>query len=156
MGYLAMLHQRVSLPWRFRLLNMVGKSLRSMSLPIARLDEERVCEAAMKETGLTDFGDPHYREGLLRLLESAETDADLHLIGCLAIREVITNALASQLLLMDARKGTPEIFERPLTPNHCAGSAAFRDHLPPPYACRRSCAPRHTSVGAATPVTQRR
>jgi Sulfotransferase family len=109
-------HQQSSLPRRFRLLNMVGKSLRGMSLPVARFDEGTVHEAAMKESGLTDFGDPHYREGLLRLLESAETDADLHFIGRLAIREVITNALVSRLLLMDARIRTPEVFERPLRP----------------------------------------
>jgi hypothetical protein len=109
-------HQRSPLPRRFRLLNMVGKALRGMSLAVARIDEETVHEAAMKETGLTDFGDPHYREGLLRLLESAETDADLHFIGRLAIREVITNSLASRLLLMEARKCTPEVFERPLNP----------------------------------------
>jgi hypothetical protein len=52
----------------------------------------------------------------LRFLESAETDADLHFIGRLAIREVFANALASRLLLMEARKRTPEVFDRPLIP----------------------------------------
>ena len=108
--------RRSSLPLRFRLLNMVGKSLRAMSVPVAQFDEETVRTVAVKETGLTDFGDPHFREGLLRLLESAETDADLHFIGRLTVREVIANALASRLLLMEARKRTPEIFERPLIP----------------------------------------
>lgn len=108
--------RRSSLPLRFRFLNMVGKSLQAMSVPVARFDEETVRTVAVKVTGLTDFGDPHFREGLLRLLESAETDADLHFIGRLAVREVIANALASRLLLMEARKRTPEIFERPLIP----------------------------------------
>jgi hypothetical protein len=110
------LSRRSSLPLRFRLLNIVGESLQAVSVPVARFDEEAVRTAAMKETGLSDFGDPHFREGLLRLLESAETDADLHFIGRLAIREVLANALASRLLLMEARKRTPEIFERPLIP----------------------------------------
>lgn len=88
--------------------------MRATKLPVARFDMDSVCEAAIKETGLTDFGAPHYREGLSRLLESAENDADLHFVGRLAYREMITSSLATRLLLTEARKRTPDIFERPL------------------------------------------
>ncbi len=111
-----MLKRRSSLPLRFRFLNIVGKSLQAMSLPVARFDEETVRKAAMKETGLTNFGDPYYREGLLELLESAENDADLHFVGRLAYRETIVNSLGSRLLLTEARKRSPDVFERPLSP----------------------------------------
>ena len=74
------LESRSSFPFRFRLLNLVGRSLRAANLPIARFDEETVHRAAIKETGLTDFGDPYYREGLVRLLSSAENDAHLHFV----------------------------------------------------------------------------
>src|SRR3712207_5154038 len=111
-----MLGPRSSLPLRFRLLNKAGASLRAAKLPLARFDMDSVCEAAIKETGLIDFGAPHYREGLSRLLESAENDADLHFLGRLAYRDMITGSLATRLLLTEASKRTPDIFERPLIP----------------------------------------
>ena len=107
---------RSPLPLRFRLLNSAGKTLRAAKMPFARFDKEGVRRAAVKETHLTDFGDPYHREGLLRLLESAEEDAGLHLVGRLAFREVIVNSLANRLLLVEARKRAPEVFERPLVP----------------------------------------
>jgi hypothetical protein len=76
-----MLESRPTLRLRFLLLNAAGKSLRAAKLPFVRFDEEALREAAVKETGLNDFGDLYHREGLLRLLESAEEDADLHFVG---------------------------------------------------------------------------
>ena len=111
-----MLKPHPSLPLGFRFLNATGRFLRAAHLPIARLDEESVLEAAVKETGLTDFGVPYYREGLSRLLVSAENDAALHFIGRLAYRETVVNSLVNRLLLTEARKRTPEIFQRPLAP----------------------------------------
>ena len=113
---LTVLGSRSSLPLGFRFLNVAGRSLRTMHLPMARLDEETVLEAAVKETGLTDFGAPYFREGLLRLLESAEEDAALHFVGRLAYRETIVNSLVNRLLLTEARRRTPEVFQRPLVP----------------------------------------
>ncbi len=111
-----MLEPRSSLPLGFRFLNATGRYLRAAHLPIARLDEESVLEAAVKETGLTDFGPPYYREGLSRLLISAEEDADLHFVGRLAFRETVVNSLVNRLLLTETRKRTPEVFQRPFIP----------------------------------------
>lgn len=111
-----MLGARSSLPLGFRLLNAAGRSLGASRLPIARLDEESVLGAATKETGLTDFGASYYREGLSRLLVSAEEDAELHFVGRLAFRETVVNSLVNRLLLTEARKRTPEVFQRPLIP----------------------------------------
>jgi hypothetical protein len=55
---------RTPLSLRFRLLNKVGKHLGAARLPVAGLDEETLVQAAVKETGLTDFGSSYYREGL--------------------------------------------------------------------------------------------
>ena len=111
-----MLKSRPPLPTRVRFLNAVGRFLQAVNPPLTRFDEETVCKAAMKQTGLADFGDPHYREGLLRVLESAEDDANLHFIGRLATRDVIISGLANRLLLTEARKRTPDVFQRPLVP----------------------------------------
>ena len=110
------LKSRSSLPFRFRLLNLAGRSLGAAHLSIGRFDEEAVHRAAMKQTGLTDFGDPYYREGLSSLLRSAENDAELHFVGRLAYREIIVSSLANRLLLTQARKRAPEVFQRPLIP----------------------------------------
>jgi Sulfotransferase family len=108
------LEPRTSLPLRLRLLNAVGKHLGAARLPVASLDEETLVQAAVKETGLTDFGSSYYREGLLRLLESLEGDAALHFAGRVAIREVIVGSLINRLLLTEACKRTPAVFRRQL------------------------------------------
>ncbi len=111
-----MLEASTALPLRLRLLNKVGKHLGAARLSVAGLDEETLVQAAMKETGLTDFGSPYYREGLLQLLESLEEDAALHFAGRVANREVIVSNLINRLLLTEACKRTPAVFQRPLKP----------------------------------------
>ena len=106
----------MSLPLRLRVLNAVGKRLGAARLPVARLDEETLVRAAVKETGLSDFGSSYHREGLLRLLESLEDDAALHFAGRVANRELIVGHLANRLFMVEARKRTPAVFERPLEP----------------------------------------
>ena len=109
-----MIKPRPSLPLRLRILNTVGKHLGAARLPAVALDEEALVQAAVKKTSLTDFGDSYYREGLLQLLESVESDAALHLSGQVAYREVIVGSLINRLLLTEAYKQTPEIFRKPL------------------------------------------
>jgi hypothetical protein len=105
---------RPSLPLRLRVLNTVGKHLGAARLPVATLDEEALVQAAVKATGLTEFGNGYHREGLLRLLDSVENDAALHLSGQLAYREAIVGSLINRLLLTEAGKQRPEIFRNPL------------------------------------------
>jgi Sulfotransferase family len=105
---------RPSLPLRLRILNTAGKHLGAARLPFAALDEEALVQAAMKATGLTEFGAGYHREGLLRLLESVENDAALHLSGQLAFRETIVGSLINRLLLTEACKQDPETFRKPL------------------------------------------
>ena len=111
-----MLKPSTPLPLRLRLLNVVGTHLGAARLPVAKLDEETLVRAAVKETGLTDFGSPYYREALLALLDSLENDAALHFAGRVANREVIVGSLINRLLLTQARKRTPAVFQRPLKP----------------------------------------
>ena len=106
---------RTSLPLRYRSINVVGAALRRIH-PVASLDEQALCEAAMRATGLSDFGEPHFREGLRALLSSAEHDARLHFIGRVVLRQMIVNNLANRLLLVEARRSAPEVFQRPLLP----------------------------------------
>ena len=75
-----------------------------------------VCTYARKKSGLSDFGDPYFREGLRELLRSCQQDADLHPIGRLVARDMITTFLIQRLKLAEARKQEPGIFSQPLIP----------------------------------------
>ena len=90
--------------------------MNTLDMPPTRLDEHSVCTFAKKEAGLSDFGDPYYREGLQELLRSCNQDADLHPIGRMVARDMITNFLIQRLKLMEARKQEPGIFSQPLVP----------------------------------------
>ena len=107
---------RLHLPLPYKVANGIGKLFVAARLPFMRLDEEAVCAAAMKQAGLTDFGDPYYRKGLLQLLKSAERDANLHPLGRFMTRNIVTNYLVQRLRLVETRKKNPEIFQKPLHP----------------------------------------
>lgn len=104
----------LSLP--YTLANALGRVLVAARVPIMRLDEQSLCERAMRQTGLTDFGDPRYREGLVQLLESVERDANLHPLGRLMANDLVTNYLVQRLRLMETRRRAPELFSQPLVP----------------------------------------
>jgi len=101
-----------TLGWPLRFLNGAAKHLRSR----IRLNEESLSNVAIKQTGLTDFGDPHYRQGLTSLIESAENDAKLHFIGRKVMSTLIKMFLINRLLLAETRKRRPEIFHTPILP----------------------------------------
>ena len=111
-----MLDTQATIPWGFHALNKIAEYLRLKKLSFALLDEEVLCNEATKSTGLTDFGDHHYREGLSKLIESAKKDANLHFIGQCVLHDVITTFLSNRLLLAEVRKQSPEIFQKPIIP----------------------------------------
>lgn len=103
-------------PLPYKAANAFGAVMVAARLPVMRLDEESLKEAAMKQTGLSDFGDPYYQEGLQQLLKSAEEDANLHPIGRYTTNDIVTNYLAQRLKLVETRKKAPKIFQQPLHP----------------------------------------
>jgi hypothetical protein len=111
-----MKNSKLDLPLPYKLLNSLGKLSMALGMSILRLDEQTVCDSARKQTGLKDFGDPYYRQGLLRLLDSFENDANLHPIGRFMAKEMVVNYLIQRLRLVKARKKEPEIFKQPAIP----------------------------------------
>jgi hypothetical protein len=107
---------KINLPLPYKVANALGKFLVAARIPSMRLDEQSVYATAMKQTGLTDFGDPYYRQGLFQLLKSADKDANLHPIGRYMTNDIVTNYLVQRLRLMETRKKEPEIFQKPLLP----------------------------------------
>jgi hypothetical protein len=110
------LQSQLPLPFPYRTLNVLGRALRQAGMPIAEFDERVVSGAARRWTGLSDFGDPYYRQGLLRLLDAAERDADLHFTGRSVLYWWIVLHLSNRLRLVEAHRHQPELFAHPLTP----------------------------------------
>jgi hypothetical protein len=92
---------KFTLPYTLRVINTIGAVLRAMRLPTTEFKEETLLRAASKQTGLSDFGDPYFREGLRRLLDSAENDAKLHFLGRMVFFNWVLLQLANRLLLVE-------------------------------------------------------
>jgi len=109
-----MLNSRPALSWRYRLFNKFSKYFGADQLPFLRFDEDTLYNAASRQTGLSDFGDPYYREGLQHLLESVKEDANLHFIGQIYIHAIIKLYLSNRLLFVEAQKRNPSMFQQSL------------------------------------------
>ena len=100
-------------PLPVRLMNSVGAGLRSVGVPLIRLDESSLLAEARRATGLDDFGDDAsrglWRDGLRRLIDSLETEAHLTVLGRVMARRDALRLLENRLRLVDAWKRHPEI-----------------------------------------------
>ena len=74
--------------------------------------EEGVLEAARRATGLSDFGDSGFREGLRVLLRTFDETARFNEKGCKRNHRRIVSLLATRLRVEAAFRKHPEIRER--------------------------------------------
>ncbi len=70
--------------------------------------------AAVEATGLDDFGDDSWREGLDRLVHALHTEADLSAIGAMVAQASLTGELTSRLRVIDWHRRHPEIGTAPV------------------------------------------
>ena len=98
-------------PLPVRLINGVGRLAFRLTGKLPRLDETSVLEAARRRTGLSDFGAPHFREGLRVLLRSLEEDGALNAMGRIMARAQVVHALSVRLRVVDYRRLHPELGE---------------------------------------------
>jgi hypothetical protein len=96
-------------PVGLRVLNGVGALLDRTGLSAIRLDEDALRARAARRTGLTDFGEPAFREPLRCLLHALEDEAHLTLLGRLIARADILRLLENRLRMTDVRRRHPEI-----------------------------------------------
>jgi NAD(P)-dependent dehydrogenase (short-subunit alcohol dehydrogenase family) len=75
----------------------------------ASLEMDALLEAARRETGHDDFGDPYFREPLEVLLRSLETEARLNPLGRTIMRTRIVGMLANRLRVEALFREHPEI-----------------------------------------------
>ena len=99
----------LSHPLGVRVLNRAGGALRRAGLPLVALDAAALLDRASRLTGLTDFGDPFFREPLRVLLEALEHEADLTLLGRVIARTDLVRLLQNRLHMTDVLMHFPEI-----------------------------------------------
>ena len=66
-------------------------------------------DEARRQTGLDDFGNDSFREGLEVYCESLDAEAQLNDIGTLAVPSVIVAALANRLRVLDWVRNHPDV-----------------------------------------------
>jgi hypothetical protein len=103
--------QKAFRPLPIRAMNALGRVLARFGVVPISLEEESLLAAAVKETGLSDFGVNSFRPGLAKLLESIASDAELTLFGRFFTRRQLVELLGHRLQLADYRKRRPEIAE---------------------------------------------
>src|SRR5262245_28631578 len=106
------LHSRV-----LRGVNVAGAALHWVGLDLPSLDPDAIARAACRRTGLEDFDDSGWREGLDVLCLALELEGNLTTFGRIAMRGLITSALETRLRLIDWATRHPEVrderIERP-------------------------------------------
>lgn len=82
------------------------------------LDEQALMDEAMRNTGLSDFGRPYFRDGLRRLITSFENEARMNAKGRGIAHALLLRHLENRLLVTRDWKLHPEIgnekIERPI------------------------------------------
>jgi Sulfotransferase family len=96
-------------PWVVRLLNKCGAMLERAGLGSKRSSCSQLIEKAKRRSGLEDFGEPDFFEPLSQLLESCYREAQLNVIGKLALKNDVVRILCNRLFLARDRRQYPEI-----------------------------------------------
>jgi Sulfotransferase family len=81
---------------------------------VVSLDLDDLLAAACKRTGLSEYGDPGFREPLAVLLDAFERDANLSALGRIASRGLVLQLLANRLRIEDLFRRHPEIEREPI------------------------------------------
>ena len=110
-------------PWVAQL-NALGESAGDGGRALVALDADGALAAAEAATGLSDFGDDGFREGLSVLSRGLEGEAQLTLLGRLMARAETARILESRLRVAALCAAHPEIArERVVTPLFVTGLA---------------------------------
>ncbi len=67
--------------------NGVGRVIRRIGVRWPRLDAEEFLDAAQRRTGLSDWGDNRFQQGLRNLVESFDSQDSAHTFGRFFFRE---------------------------------------------------------------------
>jgi len=85
-------------------LNAMGGNLAAGPASLLPLEQEELLATACEATGLKDFGDDWFREGLGRYLASLRDEAELNTCGRLMARQDVLRLLENRLLMQQHRR----------------------------------------------------
>src|SRR5215472_10878315 len=92
-----------------RLFNGFGALLEKTRIPFTRMYVADFIVTAKRRCGLHDFGEGDFFEALSRLLQSCQDEAQLNLIGKIALRTDVLETLCARLQMQRDRQLYPEI-----------------------------------------------
>lgn len=101
-------------PQWLRFTNWVGCNFRSNKIPAINLSEASILAAAVRKTGLSDWGDESFRTALQVLLASLEQDAHLNFFGRYLMRQTCVQLLVNRLRIQADLHHHPEILHVPI------------------------------------------
>ncbi len=101
-------------PWAIKCFNAVGRLLSVLGIH-ASLKSESLVRAAQKRTGLHDFGDASFMQGLEVLASSLDEEARLHPFGRLVARDRLVGFLSVRLKVQDLIRQHPDILEQEIS-----------------------------------------
>jgi hypothetical protein len=104
-----------SKPIAVRALNAAGGALRSLGIPLVRLDEASLLADASRRTGLDDFGDERFHDPLRRAIASFESEAALTLLGRWMVRSDLVRLLENRLRMRAEHRRHPQIEDGAVT-----------------------------------------
>ena len=92
-----------------RLLNRLARKTTPVFDRLAALKKDNLLAAAVRQTGLQDWGYPWFNKGLAALLDSVNQDGRLTFFGRFAFGQFLIGNLGSRLRIIEALKRYPEI-----------------------------------------------
>lgn len=99
-------------PLTLRALDAAGRALESVGVSLAPLDDQKLCAAACRKTGLSDFGDERFRPLLRRQIGELQSVLEhLSFPGRLLARAWLLRALRNRLSIEHEIKAHPEILQ---------------------------------------------
>ena len=93
----------------------VGLARHARVVQDAQVDVDQLIENACTTTGLSDFGDPGFRDGLEVLVDGLDNEAQLTEIGQLVAEGAVAGALANRLRVTAWHRDHPELADQPVT-----------------------------------------
>jgi hypothetical protein len=96
-------------PFPVRLLNRCGAALERLGLRSTSSSAADLIDMAKHRTGLDDFGGGEFFEPLSRLIESCRREAQLNLVGKMALRSDVVRTLCNRLTMQRDLQLYPDI-----------------------------------------------
>ena len=101
-------------PAWIRSVNAIGSGLKRLGLPWPRISPDILQADARRQTGLSDFGDDSFREGLQVLVDAFNARDHASSFGRIVFRKYCSGLLVNRLKIQDELKRHPEILDVPV------------------------------------------